>query len=157
MWVGIVALNPPVGALLMCVLSLFRPESTMNIPAVALMIGGLLPLLPKIPMAVAIRRTGKGYNNASPRDQQATLQGMGKRALAAHNNSFEAFPFFAVGVLLALHQGLEGSTLDNLCLVWVAARVAYVFFYVKGLSRWRSAMWGVGLFSATGIYITALG
>lgn len=129
----------------------------MNIPALALMVGGLLPLLPKIPMNYAIRRAGKGYNNSNPRDQQATLEGAGKRALAAHNNSFEAFPFFAVGVLLALYQGLEGATLDNLCLAWVVARIAYTFFYVKGLSIWRSVMWGVGFSSALGIYIIALG
>jgi uncharacterized MAPEG superfamily protein len=99
---------------------------------------------------------GGGYDNANPREQQASLEGMGRRALAAHNNSFEAFPFFAVGVLLALHMQVESGLFEVFCAVWVVARFAYVWFYVYDLPRWRSAMFGVGLICAIANYVLAL-
>jgi uncharacterized MAPEG superfamily protein len=128
----------------------------MNIPALSLLFAGLVPFIPKVPMSIAINRAGKGYDNANPRDQQLTLEGMGRRALAAHNNSFEAFPLFAVGVLLALHMQVSSGLFDAYCTVWVLARIAYVWFYVCDQPRWRSAMYGVALICALGNYILAL-
>ena len=42
-----------------------------------------------------------GYNNHNPRDQQADLEGWGKRALSAHLYGFEGFAPFAAAVFVA--------------------------------------------------------
>jgi len=128
----------------------------LNIPILSLLFAGLLPLVPKIPMSLAIIRVGKGYDNSYPRDQQATLDGMGRRAVAAHNNSFEAFPLFAVGVLLALHTQVTSGLLEVYCAVWVLSRFAYVWLYVFNYPKWRTLMYGVALYCALGNYILAL-
>ena len=48
-----------------------------------LFIAGLLHVVSKAPLAVAQSQSPGGYDNHNPRDQQAALEGWGKRALAA--------------------------------------------------------------------------
>lgn len=72
----------------------------MSIPFWCVFISALLIYVARIPVATAMNEQG-GYDNHLPRQQQAQLTGFGARAMAAHQNGFEAFILFAVGVLMA--------------------------------------------------------
>ena len=116
----------------------------MSIPFWCVFISALLIFLAKIPVAKAMNEQG-GYNNHLPRQQQAQLTGFGARALAAHQNSFEAFMIFAVGVLMAHTTQTAGWLIDALAIVFVIARIIYLLCYWADLAWQRSLVWFVGL------------
>jgi len=116
----------------------------------------LLPLLAKVPMGYAQSRQPGGYDNRYPRLQQAALEGLGQRALGAHQNAFEAFPPFAAGVLLALWAGAPLGRMEALCLVWVAARVLHLVSYLADVDKLRSLSWLLGMVAAIWLMCLAL-
>ncbi|MGF6220828.1 MAPEG family protein [Pseudomonas frederiksbergensis] len=116
----------------------------MSIPFWCVFISALLIFVAKIPVAKAMNEQG-GYNNHLPRQQQAQLTGFGARALAAHQNSFEAFMIFAVGVLVAHTTQTAGWLIDALAIVFVIARIIYLLCYWADLAWQRSLVWFVGL------------
>ena len=101
-------------------------------------------------------KTNEGYDNEHPRNQQKTLDGWGSRALAAHQNTFEAFPGFAIGVLFAMFFQADINLIFYCCLAFVAARIAYILLYLWGKGFIRSAVWGVAYFATLGLYILPL-
>ena len=117
----------------------------MTLPFWCIFISALLIYLAKAPVAKAMNEEGGGYDNHHPRAQQARLTGFGARALAAHMNSFEAFPLFAVGVLMAHVTNNHGPLVDILAVTFVIARVLYLAFYWADLHWQRSLVWAVGL------------
>mgnify|MGYP006167763487 CR=1 FL=1 len=82
------------------------------------------------------------------------LTGFGARALAAHLNSFEAFPLFAVGVLMAHVTNNHGVLVDVLAVTFVVARVLYLLFYWADLHWQRSLVWVVGLLCSLLLMLT---
>ena len=111
----------------------------------------LLVAATKIPVAVAMARSGaRGYDNRTPRSQQAALTGWGARALAAHQNTFEALTIFTPAVLIAQVGGgsAVASQATTLAVVHTLARVAYPVAYIADIHLLRSAIWGVGFISA---------
>ncbi|MGF6331810.1 putative MAPEG superfamily protein [Pseudomonas sp. BS3782 TE3695] len=119
----------------------------MSIPFWCVFISALLIFLAKIPVAKAMNDQG-GYNNHLPRQQQAQLTGFGARALAAHQNSFEAFMIFAVGVLMAHTTQTAGWLIDALAIIFVIARIFYLLCYWVDLAWQRSLVWFIGLVSS---------
>jgi uncharacterized MAPEG superfamily protein len=116
----------------------------MSIPFWCVFISALLIFVAKIPVAKAMNEQG-GYNNHLPRQQQAQLTGFGARALAAHQNSFEAFLLFAVGVLMAHTTQTAGWLIDALAIIFVIMRILYLLCYWADLAWQRSLVWFVGL------------
>ena len=116
----------------------------MSIPFWCVFISALLIFVAKIPVAKAMNEQG-GYNNHLPRQQQAQLTGFGARALAAHQNSFEAFILFAVGVLMAHTTQTAGWLIDTLAIIFVITRIIYLLCYWGDLAWQRSLVWFVGL------------
>lgn len=86
----------------------------------------------------------------------ANLEGLRARANAAQHNCFEAFPFFAVGVILAALGGVDGDALEALSWAFVAARVAYVACYVVDKATWRSVAWIIGYGIVIYLYVLSL-
>lgn len=117
----------------------------MSIPFWCIFISALLIFIAKVPVAKAMKQEGGRYDNHDPRAQQARLKGFGARALAAHQNSFEMFPLFAVGVLMAHVTQSSGWLVDVLAVVFVVSRVLYLLCYWADLHWQRSAVWIVGL------------
>ncbi|GAA6129710.1 MAPEG family protein [Halopseudomonas sabulinigri] len=110
-----------------------------------LFFAALLLVFTKVPVAMAMARSGdKGYDNSHPRAQQAALTGWGARAMAAHNNMFEAFPLFAAAVLVVQSTGSVGSLANLLAGLFIVARVLYTLLYLADRSTLRSLVWGVG-------------
>ncbi|KAA0984578.1 MAPEG family protein [Pseudomonas sp. ANT_J28] len=116
----------------------------MSIPFWCVFISALLIFLAKIPVAKAMNDQG-GYDNHLPRQQQAQLTGFGARALAAHQNCFEAFILFAVGVLMAHTTQTAGWLIDLLAIIFVISRIIYLLCYWVDLAWQRSLVWSVGL------------
>ena len=124
----------------------------MNWSYLSLLITGLLPVL-----CAGIAKAGmRDYDNHEPRTWAKRLSGYRARANAAQDNSLEAFPFFAAGVLLALHAGVDGTRIDMLAVAFVLARLAYIACYVADKATLRSLVWTVGYGCVIALYWHAL-
>jgi len=111
-----------------------------------LFIAMLLPFVAKAPVAYAMQKAG-GYNNNHPREQQSKLTGFGARALAAHQNAFEALIIFAPAVLIAIATNNTSEAITQLAMIHVAARILYNILYLMNVGILRSLVWGVAIFS----------
>ena len=111
------------------------------------LIAALMPYL-----LVAYAKAGARDNNR-PRDAAESLQGAQRRAYAAHQNSFETFPFFAAAVITAQLLGAGGTTLNVLAGIYILIRVAYAYFYIADIATTRSLVWGAGLFVNIAIFV----
>jgi len=67
------------------------------------------------------------------------------RAWGAHLNGFEAFPFFAVAVLLSEMRHAPQGMIDALAAGYVAVRLGYMAAYLGDRPALRSALWALGL------------
>lgn len=116
------------------------------------LVAGIMPVV-----CAGIAKSGfKGYDNRDPRAWLAMQTGFRARANAAQANCFEAFPFFAVGVVLALLTGVDPRTVDALSMFFVAARVAYVFFYLRDKDKWRTMVWSAAYLAVIALYALAM-
>ncbi len=112
----------------------------MTILIVSLVVAALLPYLAKVPVAVAMQKSG-GYDNHHPREQQARLSGAGARALAGHHNAFESLIVFAAAILLAIATGTTGTVIQGLAVAHIGFRVAYHVLYLLDIAAMRSIAW----------------
>ncbi|MFW7381027.1 MAG: MAPEG family protein [Oligoflexus sp.] len=116
----------------------------------------ILVILSKVPLALAMAKEGKGYNNRHPRLQQERLAGWGKRAHAAHYNTIESFPIFAAGMIIGhFAQGNPDGLL--LCgVIFLICRILYIYFYIADIHLMRSMVWGIAYFASLAAYLLAL-
>ena len=84
------------------------------------------------------------YDNSKPRDPAFYEDAIRARALGAHQNGIEAFPFFAVAVLLAEFRAAPQNLINELAVLFLIVRIAYVLTYVGNRPRLRSILWSVG-------------
>ncbi len=125
----------------------------MNTAFLCVLIAGLLPYMGTMAAKWGFRR----YDNNNPREWLAQQTGFRARGNAAQANSFEAFPFFAAGVIIATLAQVDATRIDVSAIVFVAARVGYVVCYVADKATLRSVFWLVGLLSVVGLFAAALG
>ena len=85
------------------------------------------------------------FDNARPREGGFYQDPIASRALGAHQNGIEAFPFFAVAVLLAEFRGGPQRLVNELAILFLIVRIAYVFTYLGNRPTLRSILWGIGL------------
>jgi len=117
---------------------------------ICLFISLLLPYLAKGPVAFAMSKLG-GYDNNHPREQQSKLTGFGARALAAHQNAFEAVIIFAPAVLLAIATQHTGDTIQLFAITHIVSRVIYNLLYLANIGTLRSIAWAVATFCSFAI------
>jgi uncharacterized MAPEG superfamily protein len=84
------------------------------------------------------------YDNARPRDPAFYDDPLAARALGAHQNGIEAFPFFAAAVLLAEFRNSPQNLINELAVLFLIVRIAYVFTYLGDRPTLRSILWSVG-------------
>jgi len=84
------------------------------------------------------------FDNSKPRDPAFYSDPISSRALAAHQNGIEAFPFFAVAVLLAEFRAGPQRLIDELAILFLIVRIAYVFTYLGDRPTLRSILWSIG-------------
>jgi len=127
----------------------------MTIADGCILLSCLLPVLcagaAKSPGFGKPRREG-GFDNNNPRQWLGKLQGWQARANAAQQNSFEALPIFIAGVLIAQQLQAPQTRVDDLALLFVAARIGYIGAYVADLAALRSMLWVVGLGACVAFY-----
>jgi len=128
----------------------------MSISLWCLFIAGLLHVISKAPLGSAQTKMAGGYDNQLPRDQQANLDAQGKRTLAAHQNQIESFPIFAAGILVALFTGTTTAAIDYLAVIYIVARLVFMYAYIKNLSTLRSSVWMVGYFASLALLCSPL-
>jgi uncharacterized MAPEG superfamily protein len=124
----------------------------MSVALWSVLVAGILPIL----VAGYAKRLGGSYNNARPRDIAQHYEGKAKRAHAAHQNGFEAFPLFAAAVLIAEMKGAPRGAVDMLAVGHIVMRFAYVGAYVADKPTLRSIAWALALFATIGIFISPL-
>jgi uncharacterized MAPEG superfamily protein len=107
-------------------------------------------LLPYAPFAFV-----KGLDANNPRAGIKQLTGLSARAHAAHLNAFEAFPPFAAAVIVS-HLSLGWNTWTNvLALLFLAARLAHMGFYLADRQPPRSAAFTAGLLIVVVMFVHA--
>ena len=84
------------------------------------------------------------FDNSKPRDGAFYADPIRARALGAHQNGIEAFPFFAAAVLLAEFRQAPQHLIDELAILFVIVRIAYVFTYLGDRPTLRSILWSLG-------------
>lgn len=84
------------------------------------------------------------FDNARPRDPDFYQDPIRARALGAHQNGIEAFPFFAFAVLLAEFRLGPQHLIDELAVLFLIVRIAYVFTYLGNRPTLRSILWSLG-------------
>ena len=100
------------------------------------LLAGIMPVV-----RAGVAKWGPGLDNHNPRDWANTLTGHRRRAYAAHQNSYEAFPFFAAAVLAAMLMKGPQGTIDAIAVLFIAARVGYAVAYVVDAATIRSVLW----------------
>ena len=124
----------------------------MNWTYFSLLIAGALPVA-----CAGIAKFGfQNYDNHNPRAWLAKQTGFRARANAAQSNSFEAFPFFAAGLLLALLAGADHDKIDALSIGFIVARIAYIACYVMDKATLRSIVWSIGYGCVVALYVLAI-
>jgi len=84
------------------------------------------------------------FDNSKPRDPAFYQDPLAARALGAHQNGIEAFPFFAVAVLLAEFRAGPQRLIDELAVLFLIVRIAYVLIYLGDRPTLRSILWSIG-------------
>jgi len=127
----------------------------MTIVVICMAIVVFMPMLAKVPLALAMNKSG-GYDNRLPREQQKALTGLGARSKAAHENCFEATTFFAPTVLLVLALNAVNDTTAYLCIAFVVCRLVYLACYWADWHLARSVFWGFGMITIAAHYFLIL-
>ncbi|HEY5927605.1 MAG TPA: MAPEG family protein [Kofleriaceae bacterium] len=120
------------------------------VPYIAIMLAFGLVHVPRLVVGSEMKKLDGGYNNHDPRMQQAQLEGRGRRALAAHQNGFEAFAPFAAGVLAAVQRGANLHAIAYLSAAFIVARALYIYAYLEDKPKLRGKLWGLGV-GVTGV------
>ena len=102
---------------------------------------------------VSVKWSGhRAFDNAKPRDPDFYADPIRSRALAAHQNGIEAFPFFAVAVLLAEFRAAPQNLVNELAVLFLIVRIAYVLTYLGNRPTLRSILWSIGFAINVGIF-----
>lgn len=111
-----------------------------------------------LPYAFTIlAKTRKDFDNRNPREYFENLKGWQKRAHWVQVNSFEAFPAFAVGVIIASINHASPTTVNFLAIAFICARILYGICYLANTSLLRTFVWGLGFISIIGLFLAAAG
>jgi uncharacterized MAPEG superfamily protein len=98
--------------------------------------------------AVGFRR----FDNSKPRDPAFYDDPLRARALGAHINGIETFPFFAAAVLLAEFRTAPQNLINELAVLFLIVRIAFVLTYLGDRSTLRSILWNIGFAINVGIF-----
>lgn len=110
----------------------------------------LLYLLTLAPVKPLGYRT---FDNANPRNPEFYTPGLRTRALGAHLNGIETFPFFAAAVLLAEFRHMPQPRIDGLALAFLVVRFAFVLAYLGNRPTLRTLLWNLGFFVNVAIFL----
>ncbi len=119
----------------------------MSFPLWTILIAGLMPWVSVLPA-----KFSRKFDNSNPRDPEYWKEGFCLRARSAEINGLEAFPLFAVSVLVALAYGGDPDWIERLCGLFIAMRVLFVACYWLNRATLRSLVWFVGLICSVALF-----
>ena len=96
------------------------------------------------------------FDNSRPRDPAFFADPLRARALGAHQNGIETFPFFAAAVLLAEFRDSPQNLINELAVLFLIVRIAYVFTYLGNRPTLRSILWTLGFAINVAIFFMPL-
>lgn len=104
-----------------------------------------------------VAKTGvPGYNNKDPRGWIAKQDSYRVRnAYHAHLNAFEAFPAFAVAVLMAQFAQVDTQHIAWLSVAFIGFRTLHGIFYITALQALRSVAWLGGFACVVALMVSA--
>ena len=113
------------------------------------------------PLCALIAKVGSGRfglkENHDPRAFLDTLSGLPRRAHAAQQNSYEAFPAFAAAVLVADIVGnAEQVTQDVLGVMYITSRLLYIICYLADWAALRSLVWFAGVAMIVAFFVVSI-
>ncbi len=94
----------------------------------------------------------RDFNNAAPRDPGFYMHPVRSRALGAHINGIETFPFFAAAVLLAELKQAPQDWVDALAVGFLIIRIAFVLAYIADRPTTRTVSWNAAFALNLGIF-----
>ena len=100
--------------------------------------------------------SARRFDNSKPRDPAFYDDPIRSRALGAHQNGIEIFPFFAVAVLLAEFRGAPQNLINELAILFLIVRGAYVLTYLGDRPTLRTILWNIGFLINTAIFFLPL-
>jgi uncharacterized MAPEG superfamily protein len=115
------------------------------------LVAAILPILSAFPAKLT-----KEFDNSNPRDPAFWRHGFRARAWAAQANGYEAFPFFAAAVFVAMSQGGDPSWIDQLAVLFILLRLIYVFCYWTDRASPRSLAWGAACITTVALFTSSL-
>lgn len=123
----------------------------MNLSYWCVLAAGIMPVA-----TIAIAKWGRrDFDNSEPRRWLEQQSGIRRRADSAHRNHFEAFPFFAAGVLVAQQLHASQDSIDMLAIAFIASRIVYTGLYLSDRSTLRSVAWLIGYLAVIGLFLIA--
>lgn len=128
----------------------------LTLPLWGIFLAACLAYSPRVALLLDVRRRRIQYDNNHPRAQAASLDGMAARAQAAHLNSLEGFPIYAVAALIAERHVSEGTAsatvVSALALAYIALRVIYIGLYLNNIATARSLTWFAGILVCVALF-----
>ena len=110
-------------------------------------------LLPYVAATLA-KAGGERYDNRDPREWLRRQEGWRVRANHAQLNGFEAFPFFAVAVIVAQMLAAPQDRVDALAVIFIVARIGHLVSYVADWHWARSIAWLVGWLACILLFVS---
>ncbi|MDX1736146.1 MAG: MAPEG family protein [Halioglobus sp.] len=105
----------------------------------------LLPLPLALVADVCRYREFGEFDNNNPREQSARLSGLGARAWAAQQNTWEAVAVYTPSVIVAHIAGVDPAHMTTTALLFCVARVLHSAFYLLDWGTPRSLIYFVSL------------
>jgi uncharacterized MAPEG superfamily protein len=129
----------------------------MAIPAILLDCIAAAAVLIYVPYGVAAyARKQVGFDPAMPRAGFDKLPDYAQRATCAHQNAFETFMVFAAAALMAYVSGVTAPIAGWAAIAFVVSRFFYAIFYMVGIPKLRSLMFGIGTLSTGTLLVLSL-
>lgn len=122
----------------------------MTIALWCVLVAAFLPLL-----FTALAKSGKGFDNAKPRDYLEHTTDWRRRSYWAHLNGFEAYPPFAAAVIIAHVIAGANETANLLAIAFIGLRLAYGACYIANLALLRSLIWFGATLCTVGLFVVA--
>ncbi len=110
-------------------------------------IAALLNILSKVPTLIWLVKNKRRYNNHNPRKQFQENDSL-QKLYAAHTNTMEAFPVFAVAMVIGELTSLAPHLLASIGWIFVLSRLVYILLYSFDLAWQRSVVWAIGWFAS---------
>ena len=121
-----------------------------------LALAGLLQVVQFVLMAVPLNIQLGTDSTAGPRDQALEPKGVPGRLYRAMNNHFEALILFTIAVVVVTLGGQADGFTAGCAWAYLIARIVYIPAYASGIPYLRSAVWAVGFFATTAMFVAAL-